>query len=70
LLTHQVDLLSKILFLPDLTVSVADFGTQKRTASFTSAGDCVLELRFAQFLERCPDVVSYIKNYFAFTAYK
>lgn len=28
-------------------------------------GDSVLELRFAQFLERCPDVVSYIKNYFA-----
>ena len=28
-------------------------------------GDSVLELKFAQFLERCPDVVSYIKNYFA-----
>jgi type III restriction enzyme len=28
-------------------------------------GDSVLELRFAQFLESCPDVVSYAKNYFA-----
>jgi type III restriction enzyme len=28
-------------------------------------GDSVLELRFAQFLEKCPDVVSYAKNYFA-----
>jgi type III restriction enzyme len=28
-------------------------------------GDSLLELRFAQFLERCPDVVSYAKNYFA-----
>ena len=28
-------------------------------------GDSVLELRFAQFLERVPDVVSYTKNYFA-----
>ena len=26
-------------------------------------GDSVLELRFAQFLERVPDVVSYAKNY-------
>ena len=28
-------------------------------------GDSVLELRFAQFLERVPDVVSFAKNYFA-----
>jgi type III restriction enzyme len=28
-------------------------------------GDSVLELRFAQFLEKCPDVISYAKNYFA-----
>ena len=28
-------------------------------------GDSVLELRFAQFLEKCPDVKSYAKNYFA-----
>ncbi|MDO8847712.1 MAG: DEAD/DEAH box helicase family protein [Coriobacteriia bacterium] len=28
-------------------------------------GDSNLELRFAQFLEECPDVVSYAKNYFA-----
>lgn len=28
-------------------------------------GDSRLELRFANFLEKCPDVVSYAKNYFA-----
>ena len=28
-------------------------------------GDSGLELRFAQFLEKCPDVVSHAKNYFA-----
>ena len=28
-------------------------------------GDSKLELRFANFLEKCPDVVSYAKNYFA-----
>jgi type III restriction enzyme len=29
------------------------------------SGDSNLELEFAVFLERCSDVVSYIKNYFA-----
>ena len=28
-------------------------------------GDSGLELRFAQFLEKCPDVISHAKNYFA-----
>lgn len=28
-------------------------------------GDSHLELEFAAFLEKCPDVVSYIKNFFA-----
>ncbi len=28
-------------------------------------GDSHLELRFANFLEECPDVVSFAKNYFA-----
>jgi type III restriction enzyme len=28
-------------------------------------GDSHLELRFASFLEKCPDVVSYVKNYLA-----
>ncbi len=29
-----------------------------------TVGDSILELRFAQFLERCHDVISYGKNYF------
>ena len=29
-----------------------------------TVGDSILELRFAQFLERCDDVISYGKNYF------
>lgn len=28
-------------------------------------GDSQLELEFASFLEKCPDVISYVKNYFA-----
>lgn len=39
--------------------------TAKKSVFNKIVGDSVLELRFAQFLERCPDVVSYAKNYFA-----
>ena len=28
-------------------------------------GDGSLELEFAEFLERCDDIISYVKNYFA-----
>jgi len=28
-------------------------------------GDSLFELEFASFLERCPDIISYVKNYFA-----
>jgi len=28
-------------------------------------GDSALELKFASFLEKCPDIISYAKNYFA-----
>jgi type III restriction enzyme len=39
--------------------------TAKKSVFNKIVGDSVLELRFAQFLERVPDVVSYAKNYFA-----
>jgi type III restriction enzyme len=39
--------------------------TAKKSVFNKIVGDSVLELRFAQFLEQCPDVVSYAKNYFA-----
>jgi len=37
--------------------------TAKKSVFNKIVGDSVLELRFAQFLERVPDVVSYAKNY-------
>lgn len=37
----------------------------KKSVFNKMVGDSVLELRFAQFLEQCPDVVSHAKNYFA-----
>ena len=39
--------------------------TAKKSVFNKIVGDSVLELRFAQFLERAPDVVSYAKNFFA-----
>lgn len=39
--------------------------TAKKSIFNKIVGDSVLELRFAQFLERVPDVVSFAKNYFA-----
>ena len=39
--------------------------TAKKSVFNKIVGDSALELRFALFLERVPDVVSYAKNYFA-----
>jgi type III restriction enzyme len=36
----------------------------KKSVFNKTVGDSILELRFAQFLERCDDVISYGKNYF------
>jgi type III restriction enzyme len=37
----------------------------KKSVLNKMVGDSVLELRFAQFLEQCPDVISHAKNHFA-----
>ena len=42
-----------------------DYFIPKKSVFNRVIGDSHLELRFASFLEDCPDVVSYAKNYFA-----
>jgi type III restriction enzyme len=44
-------------------VSLQNFIDPKKSVFIRVVGDSNLELDFASFLDRCPDVVSYAKNY-------
>lgn len=55
----------KLRNMRPFVVKEQQFLPSKKSVFNKTVGDSVLELRFAQFLEQCDDVISYGKNYFA-----
>lgn len=60
-----IDSYIKISKCRPFLVKDQSFLIPKKSVFNRIVGDSLLELEFASFLENCPDIISYVKNYFA-----